>query len=755
MVLHPTLMTNDYPYAMLSPMDTFKNILKWGMWSAIFVIPFIPLYVANTMFFPYISGKNFLFRILVEIALGLWVALAIVDKQYRPKRSWLLASFFIFTVVIAIADFFGVNQIKSIWSNYERMEGLVTILHLLAFFTVLCSALSEKMWRYLTWTSFGAASIVGFIALGQIGKAGGRVDATLGNSTYLGGYMLVHIFLILYFILRRIHHGIKKQEEKWIVTGYYILVLFFTLVMYFTGTRGSLLGFLGGVIATAIILAILEKGHKGLRNISIGILAFAIILVGFLASVRGTEFAKSRPIIDRYSAIATLDLKSYAESAGFARFTLWEMSWQGVKERPLLGWGQDNFPYVFAKYYNPKMYAQEQWFDRTHNVFFDWLIAGGFLGLISYLSIFGVALWLLWKRKEFEVWEKAVFTGLITAYFIHNFFVFDNLTSYILIAIVLSYIHIKSAEDIPPFANAKMDMEKLTAYSYIPLILIPIMIWGINANGYMANKALLGTLMDAQNPKATPDYVIAEFKNTISYNSFGNKEAREQILSTAPRFMTQKVSQEKRVEWYNFTVDEAQKQFAQDNDPRTLIILGGFYASLGSYDNAIKTLEEADKLFPNKPTLLVTISRIYSANKNDLKAKEILNRVIEMVPEYGEAKAALAEILVKEGDLKSAKELLMNNATSTYPSVSENIMTAFANNGDWNFVADMFKVRILTMGSNLTYENNASLVVAYMKAGRKDEALAELETIKGRFPDKATTTDVQIQTLKSGGDFTR
>jgi thioredoxin-like negative regulator of GroEL len=126
-----------------------------------------------------------------------------------------------------------------------------------------------------------------------------------------------------------------------------------------------------------------------------------------------------------------------------------------------------------------------------------------------------------------------------------------------------------------------------------------------------------------------------------------------------------------------------------------------------------------------------------------------------MVPEYGEARVALVEILVKEGDLKSAKEILTQNSTSTYPAVSENIMQAFANNGDWNFVADMFKVRVLTMGQNLTYENNVSLVVAYLKADRREEALAELDVIKARFPEKATTTDGQIQILKNGGNFAR
>ena len=62
------------------------------------------------------------------------------------------------------------------------------------------------------------------------------------------------------------------------------------------------------------------------------------------------------------------------------------MSWQGVKEHPILGWGQENYIVLFNKYYDPKMYQQEPWFDRSHNVFFDWLVSGGILALLAYLS---------------------------------------------------------------------------------------------------------------------------------------------------------------------------------------------------------------------------------------------------------------------------------------------------------------------------------------------------------------------------------
>ena len=75
---------------------------------------------------------------------------------------------------------------------------------------------------------------------------------------------------------------------------------------------------------------------------------------------------------------------------------------------------------------------------------------------------------------------------------------------------------------------------------------------------------------------------------------------------------------------------------------------------------------------PKTVTLLSKIgqalAKIYSANKNDVKAKEILNGVMVMVPEYGEAKSTLAEIFVKEGDLKSAKENLAAAPGSFTPS---------------------------------------------------------------------------------------
>ncbi len=94
-----------------------RSLIFIGLWS----ILIIPFYVANSMFFPFITGKNFLFRIIVEIIFALWVYLAYIDAKFRPKFSWVLGTVIIFVAIMAIADAFAVAPIKSFFSNFERM----------------------------------------------------------------------------------------------------------------------------------------------------------------------------------------------------------------------------------------------------------------------------------------------------------------------------------------------------------------------------------------------------------------------------------------------------------------------------------------------------------------------------------------------------------------------------------------------------------------------------------------------------------
>ena len=170
-----------------------KDILKGLIIAGLFTVPFLTLVVADTYFFPYITGKNFAFRIIVEIVVGLWVILALLDKTYRPRFSWLLASFGALLVVMLAATLGAKHIPTALWSNFERMDGYVTLVHVFGYFVVLGTVLRTKtLWTYFLHTTLAVASLVAMKGLAQLsGNPRGGVNALQRDG--LAGLLERHV----------------------------------------------------------------------------------------------------------------------------------------------------------------------------------------------------------------------------------------------------------------------------------------------------------------------------------------------------------------------------------------------------------------------------------------------------------------------------------------------------------------------------------------------------------------------------------
>ena len=59
-----------------------KDFLLAVVFGGLFAVLLLPLYVENDFYFPFITGKNFAFRIIVEIVFAAWILLALLDTQY-------------------------------------------------------------------------------------------------------------------------------------------------------------------------------------------------------------------------------------------------------------------------------------------------------------------------------------------------------------------------------------------------------------------------------------------------------------------------------------------------------------------------------------------------------------------------------------------------------------------------------------------------------------------------------------------------
>ena len=228
-----------------------NNQLRYIILAGIFAVPFVPFVVAGSLFFPFITGKASVFSIIVEIFFACYLVLAVRDENYRPKFNWLLGSVFVFLLVMGVADIFAVNSYKAFWSNYERMEGYITLLHLGALFLVMGSVLkTQEIWNKLLATSLGASTIMAIYSFFQlagkinINQGTVRVDGTLGNAAYLGIYMVFHIFFASLLFVR------SKSLWAKILLG--LVALADLIVLYFTATRGAILGFIGGAFIAFI-----------------------------------------------------------------------------------------------------------------------------------------------------------------------------------------------------------------------------------------------------------------------------------------------------------------------------------------------------------------------------------------------------------------------------------------------------------------------------------------------------------------------
>lgn len=684
-----------------------QSIIKKIVLGCLLIVPFIALHVADGgffdilsvgggsgLFFPFISGKNLIFRVLVEIAFAGWVILALKDASYRIniKKTPLTIAYAAFMVVLLLADLFGVDRERSLWSNFERMEGFVGHIHLFAYFFVLTAMIPtlkdwQRMWKY-----FIASNIAILVyAYGQLMGAPGtffaekfpvmakwfsgnfpihmsanRLDATIGNSAYFAVFCLMFIFIAALMWSQR-----TSQKRSWF---YPSLIALNVVGLFYSGTRGTMIGIIVGGFVTLGIIAIKERGHMR-KVLAVSLVAMTIIISSIFV-FKDTTFIKSSPTLERLSSI------SFSDVTGSSRISMWKISYEAWLERPILGYGQDNFSYVFARKFIPeKMCNLEPWYDRSHDVFFDWLVAGGILGLLTYLSLYGVALWLLWRKENHvPLRERAILTGAIAGYFIHNIFVFDNLTSYILFAALLAYIVVRTQGDnAHGHGKAFFDEESMN-YVWIPVVCVLLLgtLYYVNYRPLLVNRLVIEGMSIGQYAQTMPfaDAVKKQqdaFTSAIAMNTLGSEEAREQFLQMGVRMSQIKLPE---------GTPEADKQAAllainneikavrddvvaslpeNEDDVRMLSIYGMFYNGIGDPKSGEEILTLARTYAPKKQLLGFDLVKSYLMQQKMKEAYELSREVYTMSATCNDAQKWFMLSAAYSGNYKDARALVIEN----------------------------------------------------------------------------------------------
>ncbi len=731
-------------------MATLENMLRWVVIACAFALPFVVFIISNSLFFPFITGKNFTFRIVVEIMAGAWLSLALVYPKYRPTRSLILGVFTAFVALIALSDVLGVHPFKSFWSNYERMDGWITLAHLALYLFAAVSVLNtENLWRRLWQTSIGISAtlsvygllqLAGILAFGQKTGTGlaARVDATFGNPIYLAVYMLFHIFMasLLWAQAWRERAPGKRAMISW---WYGSVIVLDTIVLFFTGTRGAMLGLIGGALSAIVLYAFVAGGAR-IRGLAVGSLVGVALLGGALWSARDTSLVKSVGFLDRLASI------SLSDATVKARFINWSIAWQGVKERPVFGWGQENYAIVFDKYYDPRMYEQEPWFDRVHNIVFDWWIAGGTLGLFAYLSIFAAALWTLWRSQAFSVGEKSILTGLLAGYFTHNFFVFDNVTSYIAFGMLVGYIVWHTRGSGGTFLeDVRIPEGALPVVAACIVVLTWGGAWYANAGALAQNRALLSSL-EPQEGGLKKNLELLQ--KSIAYGSFGTQEAREQLAQIASRVATIDADLPTKQAFFEAgTREMALQADASPLDARFPLFLGLLFNSYGDYADAMPALERARALSPKKQSIILQMAATAEALGDTGRSIALFKEAYELDTSFAGVRVLYAAALVRAARDAEA-DMILAPIISSGEAANQQLLAAYMARTQYGKISTIWEAYVKTHPADA--QGFLTLASAYYASGDSEKAVATLRRIDAR--DAATKAQVEqlIQEVRSG-----
>ncbi len=719
--------------------------LHWGIIGGVLATFLLPFFVADGLLFPFITGKNFAFRILVEIVFTLWVLLLLRDSSYRPPRSYLLYALGAFILSLGVSALLGANPDKSFWSNFERMEGWISLVHFGAFFVVLTSVFkTEKLWKWLLNLSIGASVVMAFYGIFQllgfatINQGGVRVDGTFGNATYLAVYMLFHVFLTMLA-----YWWWGRGNRSWGI--FYGLATFLQIVIiFYTATRGTILGLIGGLIIAGGTFLVFGNGSKRLRNIGIGILVAIVVATAGFFAIKDTAFVQNHGVLSRLANISI--------SEGSTRFTIWGMALQGVQEKPIFGWGQENFNYIFNKYYEPSLYAQEPWFDRAHNVIFDWLVAGGFVGLILYFSLFGFALWYLWRPgSPFAPIERGLFTGLLAAYTFHNIFVFDNLMSYVMFLTVLGYIVFRSSHNtgapssLAPATSLVPEKSFVAIAPFVVLVMAGVFYFA-NVPGIVTARSIIqGISPHTEGLTKNLEY----FQTANEQGGLGQQELRENLL----RFVIQ-VGQlnagdqafRNQVATFGFQAftDELTKN---PDDTRLQLFFGSYLRQLGDTKNASIHLTKALELSPRKQQIMFELA-IMANDAGDLKgALEWFKKAFDLDPRYDTARNFYAATAIRLGDRALSNKLLMDRYNMTTPDDGF-ILQAYIDVKDFGSVLAISKLR--SEKNPLDAKMHLELAAAYLQAGDRPNSILEIRTAIELDPTFKEQGEFYISEIQAG-----
>jgi O-antigen ligase/tetratricopeptide (TPR) repeat protein len=571
------------------------------------------LVVSYRFYYPYLFLKSILFRAAVQAMTMLYVVLAAAYPSFRPRLNRLSMALLAYFVVMIIASLPGVSVSpwRSWWGDFARMGGMFSQLHLLAYFFVLVQVIRrERDWLILFTSSLFFGVFMGLSGLIQyLGlhftyrlEEGQRLHGTTGNAIWFASLMVMNFFIAFWFLSWKDKATVYSLAAKcWLflligmdvvlliidawnigsgpgvlVSGLSLLpiaifaaalhaaslcwfflrrsvaagVLFFLLLcgfylfwLYQSETRGAMVGLVGALALLSIFYVFTGTGRL-IRWAGLALLLLALIVPSVIWIQRQSSWVQRHPPMVRLTQLSVQDILA-------ARFWAWKASITATWDRPLFGWGPENYSIAFDRHFPPQIintWESMPWFDRAHNIFLDISTTTGVLGLSCFLLFYLLAfafLLRLWFRTK-DPTNSLLVGALLLSYLIQGLASFDTINTEVLVYLLLAYVvwlYQRGHQPLPEKSMAQPPLPEISARGLLCIgaaivVLLPIHWYAVKkpyeSNLFLNQAVQYSKAVDQGSGKSGIVYwreTLDLFQRASDYQTMGRYLVREELAN--------------------------------------------------------------------------------------------------------------------------------------------------------------------------------------------------------------------------------
>lgn len=327
---------------------------------------FLPLFFIPQAYNKYELSKVLLFRAYIDLLFLILIFGSIAHKRPIVKWGRVGVGVGLFLGVSYLASVIGVDFGQSVLGTYFRNQGMITMLHYVMFFIVL-SSLERADFEAILNGLLGGGIIVAGLVLGQfllntfgimeVDLFNGRSHLTFGNPNFLGAYLAICMPIGVWKLVN------VRATTRVAPTIWLIAVILMIIGIILSGSRGAILG--AGVGMGMLVLSHLKSlGYLSkngrLKMGSVGLIVAIIAVTFFYVNSRASLYED--------------------------RGTIWGAGVRAFVQRPVLGWGVENFEYAY------KAVVKEPWLltvkvDKAHNELIEVAVGSGVVGLAAYIFL--------------------------------------------------------------------------------------------------------------------------------------------------------------------------------------------------------------------------------------------------------------------------------------------------------------------------------------------------------------------------------